>query len=239
MPSSPSRPVPPQLARARVPRTQLALARLPRAPQVPRPRDQDYPLPEHELDAFAARRSPQVPPNEAPAQRWRPERTQLALPVKDHGYPVPSEARLSHHPSTVVVGANAEELAAQHLRSKGYFIIERNFRCKPGEIDVVAFRANPRYATSSPRRNASPDELASHRRLARAARMLVFVEIRSRADDQCGDAIEAIGPRKQRQVVRVAHYYLMLRKPDYDEIRFDALGITAGIPTLIEDAFWP
>ncbi len=69
--------------------------------------------------------------------------------------------------------------------------------------------------------------------------MLVFVEVRSRADDHHGDALAAIGARKQRQVIRVAGHYLAARRPIYDEIRFDVVAVTSGVPVIVEDAFRP
>jgi putative endonuclease len=129
--------------------------------------------------------------------------------------------------TTVMIGGAAEDVASRLLLRQGYFVVERNFRCKAGELDVVAYRADPQHGNSS-----DP-------KLRRAARMLVFIEVRSRTDDAHGDALLAINPAKQRQVVRIAGWYLSLREPDYDEIRFDVVGITEGVPTLVEDAFRP
>ncbi len=129
--------------------------------------------------------------------------------------------------TTLMIGGAAEDLASHVLLRHGYFVVERNFRCKAGELDVIAYRADPRHADS---RDPA---------LRRAARMLVFVEVRSRTDDEHGDALLAIGPHKQRQVVRIAGWFLSLREPAYDEIRFDVVGITAGEALLVEDAFRP
>ncbi len=128
--------------------------------------------------------------------------------------------------TTLVIGCAAEDVATQLLIDHGYFVVERNFRCKAGELDVIAYRADPRHRSSSSR-------------LRRDARMLCFIEVRSRHDDEHGDALLAIGRGKQQQVARVAELYLALRQPEYDEIRFDAIGITAGVATLVEDAFRP
>lgn len=127
--------------------------------------------------------------------------------------------------TTLVIGGVAEDLAAHLLIHRGYFVVERNFRCKAGELDVIAYRADPALRDSRDPRSR------------RAARMLCFVEVRSRYDDEHGDALLAIGRGKQRQVSRVAGLYLSMREPAYDEIRFDAIGITAGVATLVEDAF--
>lgn len=113
-------------------------------------------------------------------------------------------------PTTVDVGASAEMAATRLLLECGYRIVERNFRCAAGELDVVA---------------RDRDET------------LVFVEVRSRADREHGHAAEMIGVRKQRQVARVAACYLAIRAPAYDEIRFDVVAITGGDLELIRDAW--
>jgi putative endonuclease len=106
-------------------------------------------------------------------------------------------------------GASAEASAAQLLIEAGYRIVERNFRCKAGELDIIA----------------------------RDGDVLVFVEVRSRSDDEHGSAVEMIRRTKQRRVARVATYYLATAEPVFDECRFDIVAITAGAPILIKDAF--
>jgi putative endonuclease len=111
--------------------------------------------------------------------------------------------------NTVEIGASAELVAAQHLIRAGYRIIERNFRTKLGELDIIA----------------------------RDGTTLVFVEVRSRANAAHGHAAEMVGTRKQRQVARVAALYLGVRDPVYDEVRFDVVAITGDEATLIQDAW--
>jgi putative endonuclease len=106
-------------------------------------------------------------------------------------------------------GARAERDAAQLLIAAGYEIVERNYRCKAGELDIIA----------------------------RDGDVLVFVEVRSRTDGDHGDALEAIGPRKQRRVVRVARCYLAAAAPVFERCRFDVVAITGGEPVLLRDAF--
>jgi putative endonuclease len=107
------------------------------------------------------------------------------------------------------VGAEAEEMAVALLCAHGYQIVERNWRAKAGELDIVA----------------------------RDLSTLVFVEVRSRADDEHGSALEAVGTRKQRQVMRVAEHYLEIENPRYDEIRFDIVAITGGKAELFTNAY--
>jgi putative endonuclease len=111
--------------------------------------------------------------------------------------------------STVQRGASAEAAAARLLTASGYQIVERNFRCRFGELDLVA----------------------------RDGDVLVFVEVRSRRDDAHGAAIAMIGPAKQRQVARVARFYLAAMQPAFEACRFDIVAITGGEPLVLKDAF--
>lgn len=107
-------------------------------------------------------------------------------------------------------GERGEDRAARALRAQGYRIVERNFRCKAGELDLVA---RDRDGT------------------------LVFVEVRTRIDDRCGGALNAVGYWKQRQVARVAAVYLAMRRPVFDRCRFDVVAITGAELVIVKDAF--
>lgn len=111
--------------------------------------------------------------------------------------------------STVQRGASAEANATAALIAAGYQIIERNFACKAGELDIVA----------------------------RDGDVLVFVEVRSRVDAAHGHAAEMVSPAKCAQVTRVARIYLAARDPDYDECRFDVVAITGDVVDIIKDAW--
>jgi putative endonuclease len=106
-------------------------------------------------------------------------------------------------------GAAAERDAAQLLVAAGYEIVERNFRCKAGELDIIA----------------------------RDAGVLVFVEVRSRSDDEHGHAAEMVRRRKQRRVIRVARYYVAVAEPRFEHCRFDVVAITGDEVVLLKDAF--
>ena len=106
-------------------------------------------------------------------------------------------------------GAAAEADAARLLVEAGYTIIERNFRCKAGELDIIA----------------------------RDGSVLVFVEVRSRSDDEHGSAVEMIRRTKQRRVARVATSYLATVEPVFEQCRFDIVAVTGGDAILIKDAF--
>ena len=99
-----------------------------------------------------------------------------------------------------VTGRMGEAAAADCIVKSGYRIIERNWRCRIGEIDLIA------------------EDSGS----------LVFVEVRSRTNPtKFGTALEAVTPYKQRQVRDVAAYYLMQRKFAISpSIRFDVVAVT-------------
>ena len=112
-------------------------------------------------------------------------------------------------PNKIEIGSAAEAQAVELLVAKGYKIIERNFRTKLGELDIIA----------------------------RDGTTLVFVEVRSRRTARYGTAIEAVGYKKQRRVSRMAMQYLQWRKPRFVSARFDVIGITAGEIVHIQDAW--
>lgn len=110
-----------------------------------------------------------------------------------------------------LTGSRYEELAAAFLTSQGYQLLEKNFYCRQGEIDVIA----------------------------REGRYLVFVEVKYRRDEKNGDPSEAVDKRKQIRVVRAARYYLFLHGYPVDTpCRFDVAAILGDTVTLYRDAFW-
>ena len=111
--------------------------------------------------------------------------------------------------STTAKGRSAEDRAEEFLRRRGYEIIERNARSTAGEIDLVARQGGD----------------------------LVFIEVRSRADDSAGSAEATVDPLKQRRVARAAAAYLAERSPSFDTCRFDVVAITGDDIALFEDAF--
>ena len=108
-------------------------------------------------------------------------------------------------------GAKYEQLAAEFLEEKGYRILERNFRCRQGEIDIIAVDRD----------------------------CLVFLEVKYRRDEQMGSGAEAVGPAKQRRIIRCAQYYLM-RHADCADMpcRFDVVSVCGEKVTLYRNAFW-
>lgn len=111
--------------------------------------------------------------------------------------------------STRELGNRGEDRAAAALSALGYRIVERNFRCRAGELDIVA----------------------------RDGDILVFVEVRTRADATTGSAAATVNEAKQARIARVAQIYLSMRSPTFDSCRFDVIGITADELVHIQDAF--
>ncbi len=110
------------------------------------------------------------------------------------------------------LGADAEERAAQLLQGAGYAIVERNYRCRLGELDIVA------------RRGAQ----------------LVIAEVRLRSNRAFGGAAASVSAAKRARIVRATRYLLM-RQPQLAqlEVRFDTLLLAAsdGPIEWIEAAF--
>lgn len=109
-------------------------------------------------------------------------------------------------------GRLGEEEAERFLVRQGYRILERNFSCRSGEIDVIAEEAGE----------------------------LCFIEIKARATREFGGAIEALTARKMRRIAKAAALYLA-RHPGDRPCRFDvvAMDLEAGgwRFTLVRNAF--
>ena len=108
------------------------------------------------------------------------------------------------------VGSSYEALAERYLETQGYRILEKNYRCRQGEIDLIAMDGEYR----------------------------VFVEVKYRKDERNGSPLESVDPRKQRRISRTASWYLMCHPETYRmPCRFDVVGIEGERITLIRDAF--
>ncbi len=109
----------------------------------------------------------------------------------------------------IAIGHRAETKAVAYLRRRGYRIVKRNYRCKFGEIDIIAEQGG----------------------------MLVFVEVRSRRHRRFGLASDTVGITKQKQIMRVAQYYISTQTMKKRPCRFDVIGYTNEQVVLIRDAF--
>ena len=94
-------------------------------------------------------------------------------------------------------GRRGEEVAAAYVAALGYRVVIRNFRCRAGEIDLVAVDRDT----------------------------IVFIEVRSRTGDGRGTPLESVDGRKQAQVGRVARYFLTARGWHERPARFDVVGV--------------
>ena len=112
------------------------------------------------------------------------------------------------------LGPRGEALAWNFLRKRGYSILEKNYRTRFGEIDVIATKE----------------------------RAIVFLEVKTRRNHRFGLPEEAIDWRKRDRMIRMAEAYLQSKKLENREARFDILSITwdgVGEPqfALFENAF--
>jgi len=95
------------------------------------------------------------------------------------------------------VGRQGEQAAADYLVDNGYQIIERNWRCMVGELDLVVQKEET----------------------------LVFVEVRTRRGVRFGSAEESITPIKQARLIELAHSYLNEKSPPHRSWRIDVIAV--------------
>jgi putative endonuclease len=114
--------------------------------------------------------------------------------------------------TAIAKGHTAEEIAAARLTELGYKVIERNFRCKVGEIDLIAWHNED----------------------------LVFVEVKSSYASQGIDPVHQVTPAKRRKLIRAALYYMTKRFGAEPNCRFDVVTVKLGdepIFEVIQNAF--
>ena len=99
----------------------------------------------------------------------------------------------------ISVGRRGEEAACAYLAERGYRILDRNWRCRLGEIDIVAEQGG----------------------------IIVFVEVRTRTGSRFGTGAESVGMRKQRRLRAVSAAYLAWHGWSMREVRFDVIAIEA------------
>jgi len=99
--------------------------------------------------------------------------------------------------TTRALGRAGEDIASKYLKGKKYEILARGFRLFRGEIDIIA----------------------------RDGDVLVFVEVKARADESHGRPEESVTPGKQRQIRRIAQGYLLANPRPGVDCRFDVIAI--------------
>ena len=111
-------------------------------------------------------------------------------------------------------GPAGEEEAAVFLQKRGYKILERNYRKRMGEIDIIARDKNT----------------------------LCFIEVKTRSSDTLGSPAEAVTKQKQRQIIKLSLYYLKENNISDPQVRFDVVTIdmtsaSGSRINLIQNAF--
>ena len=95
------------------------------------------------------------------------------------------------------LGITGEKEALTLLENKGYEIVEKNFRCFLGEIDLIMKHGEE----------------------------LVFIEVRSRTDTSFGEPYETVNMKKQNKLYKLAEYYLSLKELHDRACRFDVISL--------------
>jgi putative endonuclease len=100
------------------------------------------------------------------------------------------------------IGALGEQLAVDYLSRMGLRVLTRNWRCRYGELDIIA-----------------ADD---------AARAVVFVEVKTRTSDQFGGVEQAVTPQKVRRLRRLAGLWLAQQQGSWATVRIDVIAIRIG-----------
>ena len=95
------------------------------------------------------------------------------------------------------LGKKGEEIACIYLENRGYKIIEKNFFCKLGEIDIIVKQENT----------------------------VIFIEVKTRKNKKFGNPAEAVNKRKQIHMYNVAKYYILIKGLRNIQLRFDVIEI--------------
>lgn len=101
------------------------------------------------------------------------------------------------HREASAIGTYGEDVACEHLTGLGYEVLERNWRCDQGELDIVA-RHGP---------------------------ALVFCEVKTRRSTAFGSPVEAVTPVKAARLRRLAISWLRAHDQRADEVRIDVIGV--------------
>lgn len=129
------------------------------------------------------------------------------------GSPSGTEAGSKRADRRRTLGALGEDLAAQWYEDNGYEVLDRNWRRREGEIDLIVS----------------------------CGKTVAFCEVKTRSTDRFGSGVESVLPAKQRRIRRLAARWLSELTPAAGrtrvEVRFDVVGITGGRVEVIENAF--
>jgi putative endonuclease len=98
----------------------------------------------------------------------------------------------------LILGKEGERVAELYLKHKGYKLVERNYRCSAGELDLIVLDR----------------------------RVVVFVEVKTRSGQGFGSPLEAVEFHKQRKMIQAAQYFLSEKRLHQRDARFDVVGIS-------------
>ena len=95
------------------------------------------------------------------------------------------------------IGKFGEDVAVKYLKQNGYKILDRNFNCKRGELDIVALQK----------------------------KQIIFIEIKARTSTKYGLPKEAVTKKKLEHIYKTAEYYLYTRNLEKEDIRIDVIEV--------------
>jgi putative endonuclease len=98
----------------------------------------------------------------------------------------------------LLLGKQGERVAELYLQKNGYKLVERNYRCSGGELDLIVLDR----------------------------RVVVFVEVKTRTGDGFGTPLEAVEFRKQQRMIRAAQFFLAEKNLQQRDARFDVVGVS-------------
>lgn len=96
-----------------------------------------------------------------------------------------------------ILGRCGEDIACKYLQNKGYIIYLRNFKCRQGEIDIIA----------------------------RDKKELVFIEVKTRSNKEYGKPVDAVNKAKQKHIYEASKYFVYSNHLENNYIRYDVIEI--------------
>jgi len=111
--------------------------------------------------------------------------------------------------NNIVTGRKGEERIVTYLESKGYVILEKNFRFHHKEVDIIALKN----------------------------KTLIFVEVKARKNKSFGSGFESVTSHKIKNIISVARYYIHKNRLYNLNVRFDVASIDTDGLSYVEDAF--
>ena len=95
------------------------------------------------------------------------------------------------------IGKLGEDIAENYLKQKGYKILDRNFECRQGELDIIALDKKE----------------------------IVFIEVKTRTSNKYGTPSEAVNKTKQKHMLQTIKYYLYIRNLSDEFVRIDVIEV--------------